>query len=644
MSAIWGCIDFSGNKIMENTSENMEKMFHSFKIDHFSNIVQNNAMMGCGLQHIKIWSKNEVLPKYDEAKGLLFTVDGVVDNRDEMIVALDIDNPHCPDGNIIFAAFEKWGAMMTKHLYGSYSYAAYNIKENELFLGGDHVATRALYYQIVGSKVYFSTRIDAILNASDEKEINEEWIALFMGVQSLNILTNPVDTPFKGVKRVEAFHYNHFTKDGMEKIKYWEYDDIKQLKLNSDEEYKQHFLSLFEKCVNETLAGIEGEPAIMLSGGFDSTVIGALAAKTMEKEGKNLYGYTHVPISKAAAKVPIMYRTGDESDIILHYCKMYPNIKPNFMSTPECDGFTDMKEIIKLYESPYKSHSNIAWVNAIYNKAGMNGHKILLNGQTGNATLSWGTMSEYLKDCIARKRFIKLITVANKYCKKMNYSRKLYFVYLMNMLKDNRKIDGKNYLEQSVLDKDMAKNVGIQNKDKRLSPKSGLMSIKHSMKFEAQRKEAINPIAFAHIADAETAFSLKNGIIVRDPTRDIRIFEFCSAIPMGCFVNDQCQTRRMARYYCKNLLPDLFFKETALIGVQSADWFERLEPKWPEIYADIKRVLDLPQVSKYVKKEYKEHQVAKLKTLEKSAQFNADLLTLGSIYLVGLFIEQHELY
>ncbi len=640
MSAIWGMVDFSENRVSEDDNVRMQDGFCEFKIDKYSSKVIHSAFMGCGLQYIKIWSENEVLPKYDGDDQILFTVDGVVDNREEVLNKLGIADEHCPDGDIIYEAFKKWGGMLSKYIYGSYAYAAFNVEKNELFLGGDHVASRALYYQRVGSKLYFATRMDTIVYASKERAVNEEWLALFIGMNTLAINTSPTTTPFKGVMRVEAFHYNRITKESLESIKYWDYNDIKPIKLKNDDEYKKYFLKLYEKCVTETVAGINGEPGLMLSGGFDSTTVGAFLAKGMQKEGKNVYGYSHVPLENSNNKIKMMYTVNDESEAILQFCEMYPNVKPNFMSTPECDGFSNMREILATYETPYKSHTNIDWVKEIYKKAGESNHRILLNGQYGNASVSYGMIGEYISHLIASNKLVKAMTVSNTYCKKMRYSRKLYLQHVWQRIKAKKTID-LNYLDMSVLDVAFAKSLGITEKDKRLKVNAVQGNGVESHIFAHQRKAAVDPIAFAHIADAETAFSLKNGIVVRDPTKDIRIIELCSAIPIECFVNDKGQTRRLVRHYCKDLLPTSFFPETAARGIQSSDWFDRVSKNWDSVFCDIKRVLDLPEVAKFVKKDYLENYVDLLEKIENTEEYRMKLLNLGAIYLIGIFIEKH---
>ncbi len=296
MPAIFGCIDLSGAAIPSGIRDEMQKPFNNFKIDKITAEHYGSAVIGCVEQYIRSWSKDEQLPYIDKENSNIFTADCLIDNRQELIAQLCPGNNDIPDGALLYLAYREWGPDMARRVYGCYSYALYNTRDNTLTLGVDHTASRTLYYRRSGNLVYFSTRMDSILNACGDIELNEEWLMLFLGLKYLSIHTNPIDTPYKGISRVEAAHYNLFTAGDMRPCRYWSHDDIKPLVLKSDDEYKERFLEIFKKSVQEQIQGTDGEVGVLLSGGFDSTTIAAIAAQKLETEGKKLYGYSHIPI------------------------------------------------------------------------------------------------------------------------------------------------------------------------------------------------------------------------------------------------------------------------------------------------------------------------------------------------------------
>lgn len=81
MSAIFGLIDFEGNKDCEKVGRNFVENYSNYKIDRMEQISDDNLFMGCGIQYFNEEAQREQLPYYDEEKNVYFTADCVVDNR-----------------------------------------------------------------------------------------------------------------------------------------------------------------------------------------------------------------------------------------------------------------------------------------------------------------------------------------------------------------------------------------------------------------------------------------------------------------------------------------------------------------------------------------------------------------------------------
>ncbi len=642
MPGIWGYVDFTDADIDENIKAQMEKPFHKFKIDACFSENTQNATMGYIHQNIKVWSKNEKLPHLDKKNGDLFVADCVIDNRQELIAELCKGQNDIADGALLYLAIKKWGADMAKKVYGAYSYAHWKAKEKELVLGVDHTACRALYHRRVGNRVYFSTRMEAILSVS-AKKLNEEWLALFLAMKPLSILTNPVDTPFVDVFRMKCASYNIFTAEKTDAVKYYDFENVKQIRYKTDAEYKNHFRKVYKQCVEQIIDGVDGKIGIMVSGGFDSSTIAAQAATKLAEDGKSLYGYTHVPVDNYKIRYSKKYHICDETNSVLKICKMYPNIIPTFLKSPEADGFSNIKEILDIYETPYKSMTNIDWINSLYKKAGQDNCKMLLTGQCGNGTVSYGRSEEfYLYEKIRSLHFIQAFSMANRACKAANFSRKLYFKHYMKelykfYLKPNKK---ENYLDDVYLSDEKISELGIKKDDERLIVNAG--SSKHyTLPFQKLRRKILSEEIFAHSSEYDTAFSLKNGMVLRDPARDIRIQEFCSAIPIECFVNGVPERKRLVRYYCADLIPSEFLPENAPRGIQASDWCERIIGKWDLLYPQVKELVMTGSVRKFLNWEKVVKMVEQYEKVPEDDLNGYDFRDFGMLYGVGIFLEKH---
>ena len=646
MSAIWGCVDLGGGNLPEGLCAAMEKPLHEYKIDRYASISGGNVVMGCGVQYIKTWSEKEPLPIYDAEAGAYFTADCLIDNRAELIAELCPGNSGIPDGELLFLAYKKWGEEMPKRVYGNYSFAAYERKANRLLIVADHTASRSVYYFREGDRVFFGTIEESLLRGKGGKpELNDEWIALYLAMKPISLLTNPEETIFKGVLRVTASCVNIFTQgDGMDVREYWSVGQVKPLKLKSDGEYKEHFRELFFRCAREAVQGVNGETGVMLSSGFDSSAVAAATAPVLDAQGKRLLAYTHVPVEGHESGYNKKFFITDEREGVLRLCGMYPSIAPHFLPFPECDGFSNIREILNAHETPYKAVVNVDWIHAINKAAAADGCRILLDGQMGNGTISWGNILVYERHLLTRGRPFKALSTLNRYARQKGVGRKRELRFLLSSFMPNAfdREQKEDWLEGSFVNRELAAAFGIKNGDERIRMNVQLARplIKPYSKF---RKDVFNKIAFAHIADSATKLALKSGIILKDITRDIRIFEFCSSVPIECFVNSVPETRRLARIYLADLLPPEILPETAPRGRQSGDWLERIAPKWPALYEDVLRVCESPALSRYVDMPAVREALELYRNLPAKKEED-NFMRFGALYILGLFLEKTENY
>jgi asparagine synthase (glutamine-hydrolysing) len=89
-------------------------------------------------------------------------------------------------------------------------------------------------------------------------------------------------------------------------------------------------------------------------------------------------------------------------------------------------------------------------------------------------------------------------------------------------------------------------------------------------------------------ADYATGFRAWFGVEKRDPTGDLRLFEFCLSLPEG-----QYQRAGQSRWLLRRALAERLPAEilaNKLRGLQAADWFERLSQARPIIVAELARL------------------------------------------------------
>jgi asparagine synthase (glutamine-hydrolysing) len=443
--------------------------------------------------------------------------------------------------------------------------------------------------------------------------------------------------------RVTASCVNLFTPHGGLAVKeYWSVKQVKPFKRKSDEEYKERFRELFSLCAKETVQGIRGETGILLSSGLDSSAVASQVAPLLGAQGKQLYAYTHVPVEGHVSKYNKRYFNTNEKEGVLRLCEMYPSILPHFLPLPECDGFSNVREIFSIHQTPYKALVNTDWIYAMGKIAAADGCRVLLNGQMGNATISWGDIYTYVKRLITHGRPLKALSTLNRYALRLDLGRKQQLAYIVSSLLpalfDRAK--GEDWLEGSFVHRGMAAGFGIGNGDARIRMNVQLTKpVIHT--YSQVRQNLFNKIAFAHIADSATKISLKSGLVIQDITRDIRIFEFCSALPISCAVNAVPETRRLARCYLADCLPTEILSETAPRGRQSGDWLERIAPNWPSLYESVAQICESPALSRYIEAAALREALEAFRNVpERRDEY--PFARFGAVYVLGMFLEKIE--
>ena len=90
------------------------------------------------------------------------------------------------------------------------------------------------------------------------------------------------------------------------------------------------------------------------------------------------------------------------------------------------------------------------------------------------------------------------------------------------------------------------------------------------------------------------------------------MYELVLSFPSNQFVRDGV-TRRLVREYLKGIVPEFIIKDDHRRGLQSADWYYRLNIRWEEIYLDIeKNILD-KTLSSYIDQDYVEDLLQSIK-------------------------------
>ena len=383
--------------------------------------------------------------------------------------------------------------------------------------------------------------------------------------------------------------------------KYWNpVNDVKKLKLKSHEEYKEAFLKIYTEAINCRIDTV-GQVGIMVSGGLDSASIATIASKSLKKVKKPLMGYSFVPIE--GCKERLFGRITNESKDVKLLRDFCGNIKLNFCRNDGIDPLTNVNDLIDIFEQPIKTVENSYWITGMAEQCSKDGVKVLLSGQYGNTSVSYGDFFVHIQTLISEGKFLQVIKEINAGSKYHNTPRK---VVIKNVLKDCmpygiRKImyrkenEIEKRFELSPVKRDLIKKWNVE---KRFDEGQFNIVIERRRTMKDMREVLVNEVGFAHIGIMDTKDSIKYGIVRRDPTKDKRVIEFILSLPSDEFVSNG-EERFLIRNSMKGLLPEEIRTNWKNRGIQSADWIQRLQPHWNELKREIKQALDDEIIKKY---------------------------------------------
>ena len=88
---------------------------------------------------------------------------------------------------------------------------------------------------------------------------------------------------------------------------------------------------------------------------------------------------------------------------------------------------------------------------------------------------------------------------------------------------------------------------------------------------------------YSYLGELDTKLGLAHGIVIRDPGRDSRMISFCYNMPYKYFAHNGIP-RWLIRGNFVDLLPHSLLDNLLRYGLQNADWINRLDRDWKEIY------------------------------------------------------------
>ncbi|HZE71041.1 MAG TPA: asparagine synthase-related protein [Pyrinomonadaceae bacterium] len=209
---------------------------------------------------------------YVSSSGLVFTWDGRLDNREDLICQLPGLGETSTDVEISGTAFERWGTGCFSKIIGDWALAIWDPEKKAVIFAKDYLGTRSLYYYATNHRVVWCTHLAPIvLFRGASFTLNEEYIAGYLAMYPQAHLT-----PYREIQSVPRASYVTLQNGKATKHRYWSFEACRGVQYKTDSEYEEHFRSLFRLAVRRRLRS-DSPVLAELSGGIDSSSIVCMA-------------------------------------------------------------------------------------------------------------------------------------------------------------------------------------------------------------------------------------------------------------------------------------------------------------------------------------------------------------------------------
>ncbi len=188
------------------------------------------------------------------------------------------------DTEVLLTSYAEWGTDCLKYLDGMFAFVLYDSNKNKIFMARDRAGEKPLFYHLDNKAFYFASELKALLcNKSSPRKIDLDSLDCYLSFGFI-----PANRCiFSGYNKPKPAHALTFDikSSKINSWKYWYPTDKKQLNNNqivNESSLINELETLLENSVKKQLVA-DVPVGILLSGGIDSSLITAMAARNSDQ-------------------------------------------------------------------------------------------------------------------------------------------------------------------------------------------------------------------------------------------------------------------------------------------------------------------------------------------------------------------------
>jgi asparagine synthase (glutamine-hydrolysing) len=282
MCGICGEIRFNGRSADVAAVHRMTDAMASRGPDGWGVIARERIAFGHRRLCIIDLTQHAQQPMVDPSLGLSIAFNGAIYNYRELRERLQQKGHRFfsnGDTEVILKAYAEWGERCVEQLYGMFAFAIWERDSGRVFLARDRLGVKPLYLAPIEQGLRFASSLPALLAGGGiDTEIDPIGLHHYM---TLHAVVPAPRTILRGVKKLEPGTTLTIEADGTQRVRrYWDvrFETPESERNTSQTEWQTRSLAALRRAVERRMVA-DVPVGVLLSGGFDSSLIVALLAE-----------------------------------------------------------------------------------------------------------------------------------------------------------------------------------------------------------------------------------------------------------------------------------------------------------------------------------------------------------------------------
>ncbi len=247
-------------------------------------VVKHQVSLGC--RHF--WTTPEDIGEEQplEAGGLMVAFDGRLDNREDLLRALDHRDRQdrlLSDARIVLEAFAAWGSDCFERLIGPFAIVLWDASTATAVIARDGLGDRTLFYSLDSRRLAVASEEHALLaHPGISARLDDNRISHHFAIS----VPADASTFFADISELRPGEVLAVGETGQRSRQCWQPQVEAGVARLSDDDCVERYRELLTGAVRCRLRSTT-PPAVIMSGGLDSTAIAALGARELAASGAN---------------------------------------------------------------------------------------------------------------------------------------------------------------------------------------------------------------------------------------------------------------------------------------------------------------------------------------------------------------------